>query len=133
MFGRKRIRILEVQVNELHTALSFYADSENWKRRGIHPPGTPVKFEMSPMVKDHGGRARAALMRLRISRMQMPLGLAERFRLRMDRRKSLRDTQAASKALGEATAALINNQLGRPVSVPDPMSSPESRPTGETA
>ncbi|MEV8518622.1 hypothetical protein ABZR86_02380 [Dyella marensis] len=45
-------------------ALQFYACAESYKRRGVHPKGSPVRYEASPIVRDHGGRARAALEEL---------------------------------------------------------------------
>ena len=49
---------LPKQVKE---ALLFYGCAETYKRRGIHPKGSPVRYEAAPIVQDHGGRARAAL------------------------------------------------------------------------
>ena len=50
--------ILPKQVKE---ALLFYGCAETYKRRGIHPKGSPVRYALAPIVHDHGGRARAAL------------------------------------------------------------------------
>lgn len=60
MFARRRIRQLEAEAKVLREAVDWYAVNDNWKRRGIHPRGTPVRWEMSPAQKDHGGRAREA-------------------------------------------------------------------------
>lgn len=61
MFGRKRIRSLEAQLNACREALDWYAVNDNWKRHSTHAKGTPVRWEMSPAQRDHGGRARAAV------------------------------------------------------------------------
>ncbi len=45
-------------------AMQFYGCADSYKRRGVHPKGSPVRYEASPIVRDHGGRARAALEEL---------------------------------------------------------------------
>ena len=45
-------------------AMLFYACADSYKRRGVHPKGSPVRYEASPIVRDHGGRARAVLQEL---------------------------------------------------------------------
>ena len=62
MFGRRRIRQLEAEVKVLRDALDWYAVNDNWRRRSTHAKGTPVRWEMSPAQRDHGGRARAATL-----------------------------------------------------------------------
>jgi len=42
-------------------ALLFYACDETYKRHGIHPKGSRVRYAAAPIVNDHGARARAAL------------------------------------------------------------------------
>lgn len=42
-------------------ALLFYADREVYRRKGVHPQGSPVRYKAAPIVRDHGSHARLAL------------------------------------------------------------------------
>jgi len=45
----------------MRAVLGWYAVLDHWRRRGTHPKGTRVRFEMAPAHRDRGGRARAVL------------------------------------------------------------------------
>jgi hypothetical protein len=62
MFGyRKQIAILR-------EALEWYANREVYRRRGKHPEGSPVRFDLAPIVPDKGARARRALNKVDVIR-----------------------------------------------------------------
>jgi hypothetical protein len=45
----------------MRKALLYYASRDTYRRVGVHPKGSPVKYDPAPIVNDHGSRARAAL------------------------------------------------------------------------
>jgi len=55
MFGQLR------QIAIMRKALLYYANRDTYRRVGVHPKGSPVKYDPAPIVDDHGSRARAAL------------------------------------------------------------------------
>jgi hypothetical protein len=55
MFGQLR------QIAIMRKALLYYANRDTYRRVGVHPKGSPVKYDPAPIVNDHGSRARAAL------------------------------------------------------------------------
>lgn len=55
MFGRKR------QIEIMRQALLYYANRDTYRRRGVHPKGSPVRYEPAHIVNDNGSRARVAL------------------------------------------------------------------------
>jgi hypothetical protein len=61
MFGLRRIRQLQAEVAVLRGALDFYAINDNWRRRAKHVKGR--QWELSAAAKDHGARAREALVK----------------------------------------------------------------------
>jgi|GEM_PF-5384806 len=58
MFGRKR------QIEVMRQALLYYANRDTYRRKGKHPPGSPVRYKHAPIVDDHGSTARLALRRV---------------------------------------------------------------------
>jgi hypothetical protein len=61
MFGLRRIRQLQAENAVLRGALDFYAINDNWRRRAKHVKGR--HWELSAAGKDHGARAREALVK----------------------------------------------------------------------
>ena len=61
MFGRKRRTRLAHENAALREALGWYATSSNWRRRGAHAKGDPVKWVKSPAAFDRGSRAKFVL------------------------------------------------------------------------
>jgi len=55
MFGLLR------QVAIMRKALLYYANRDTYRRVGVHPKGSPVRYDPAPIVNDHGSRARDAL------------------------------------------------------------------------
>lgn len=55
MLGQKR------QLKIMRAALLYYANRDTYRRVGVHPKGSPVKYDPAPIVVDHGSRARLAL------------------------------------------------------------------------
>ena len=113
MFGRQRIRRLQSEIKVLREAVDWYAVNDNWKRRGIHPKGTPVRFEMSPAQKDHGGRARAAQVQADRIRRGAIGRILDAFRGRF---YAQLDERAAQKSIAHAA-----DHLQRRVTVPAPL------------
>lgn len=61
MFGRKR---LQRENAALRAALGWYADSTNWRRKGVHAKGAPKKWVKAPTSFDRGARAKFILTQL---------------------------------------------------------------------
>lgn len=55
MFGLLR------QIAIMRKALLYYANRDTYRRVGVHPKGSPVKYDPAPIVHDHGSHARLAL------------------------------------------------------------------------
>jgi hypothetical protein len=58
MFGRKR---LQRENDFLREHLGWYANSANWRRKGVNGKGQPRKWLKSPAAFDRGARAKFAL------------------------------------------------------------------------
>lgn len=123
MFGRRRIRQLQAEITVLSAALDFYAINDNWRRRAKHIKGR--HWELSATGKDHGARAREALMRAAAIRRRPLAKLVDAVRQHWH---SLRTEVAARRAIAGAA-----NVLKRGVHVPPPTNAPSAGPTGETA
>jgi hypothetical protein len=123
MFGLRRIRQLQAEIAVLRGALDFYAINDNWRRRAKHVKGR--QWELSTAAKDHGARAREALVKADAIRRRPLAKLRDKVRQHW---QSYRSDLAARRAI--ASAATV---LKRGIRVPAPTNAPETGPTGEIA
>jgi hypothetical protein len=74
MFGIKRLRRENALLRE---SLDWYATSGNWRRRGAHAKGDPVKWIKSPAAFDRGARAKFTLTQIyATAALNLPLPVA---------------------------------------------------------
>lgn len=66
----RRLHRLQRENQLLREALRYYANRGIWRRAGVHPKGTPVKYSPAPIINDKGMRAREAFSE--IDRMHRP-------------------------------------------------------------
>lgn len=124
MFGRRRIRQLEAEIAVLNAALDFYAVNDNWRRRAKYSKGR--HWEMCAASKDHGARAREALLKAKAIRRSPVAKLAHELRVLW---QSIRSEFETRRSIANAA-----DHMKRVVHVPAPLTPmPDSRPTGETA
>lgn len=124
MFGLRRIRKLEAEIAVLSAALDFYAINDNWRRRAKHSKGR--HWELSAAGKDHGARAREALLKAKAIRRGLLGKIAHNVGAWWQER---RDTRDAEHVIEHAAKHLKSSSLP-PMRVTVPMPLPINESNG---